>query len=153
MENGTIIYGSTGALTIADSLITAGAYAASGIVISKPTTVSCTGNTSIYANNEGGNNCIDVNSSGITVTLNSSGFFYCTARYVVNSDAYNTKYNIAKGNFVSRQDKYMFSNNGAPLINYASSSGVSNRSFLYINSYNSYTSVTKSNCYYLGVNV
>ena len=145
----TVSHGTTGDLTLNNSKILAGPYAASAIIIYSPITLNCTGNTSIYASNTTEEkNSIKINTSGATVTFNSTGYFYCTSTYVVNASSYSATFNVTKGNFASRNNKYMFYKSGAAVATYASSNTTSSRSFTYMNSYNSTTTISISDCYY-----
>ena len=142
-----ISYGSTGNLTIESSSILSGPYGAATITVYNPVTINFTGTSSLYACNTSGRNCLSFYSSGATVNFNSTGWFYCTATYVAHSN-YQETYNVNKGHFVSRNNKYMFYNNGKAVTTYASSTSPGNRKLYYMNGYNSTTTISIPNCYY-----
>ena len=113
-----------------------------------------TGSTSLYAaNTSSPKSCIRFYSSGATVTFNSTGYFYCTDTYVADAENYKETLNVTKGNFVSRNNKYMFYNNGAIVTSYASNGSAGNRTFQYMDSYKSTSTRIISNCYYYGKGV
>ena len=150
----TISYHSTGKLTINSSRILAGSYAAEALTVYKPVTINLTGSTSLYAaNTSSPKSCIRFYSSGATVTFNSTGYFYCTDTYVADAENYKETLNVTKGNFVSRNNKYMFYNNGAIVTSYASNGSAGNRTFQYMDSYKSTSTRIISNCYYYGKGV
>ena len=143
-----VSYHSTGSLTLNNSRFLAGPYGAEALTLYKPTTVNFSGSSSLYASNSSDKNCILINTSGTKITFNSTGYFYCTATYVAHSGNYSATYNVTKGNFVSRNNKYMFYKNGAAVTSYASSKSPGNRTFVYMNSYNTTTTKVIPNCYY-----
>ena len=147
-EASPISYSATGKLTINNSRILSGPYGASAITIYKPITIDIIGDTCIYACNTVGKYCINITTSNVKVNFNSTGYFYCTATFVASSGQYAATFNITKGHFVSRNNKYMFYKSGAPVTSYASSSSPGNRKFYYMNAYNSTITVTIPDCYY-----
>ena len=144
-----ISYHSTGDLTINDSDILAGPYAANSLTIYEPITVNLTGSTRMYTTNTSNTaTCIYIQTKGTTINFNSTGYFYCTGSYVAETlESYSAIYNVTKGHFVSRNNKYMFKANGSALTNYASNSSAGSRVFYYMDSYNSITNVRISDCY------
>ena len=144
-----ISYNSTGDLTINNSSILAGPYGASTITVYTPVTINLIGNSTLCACNTTEEVwCISIYTSAVTVNFNSTGYFYCTGSYVAYSKVYSATYNVTKGHFVSRNNKYMFYKSGAAVTSYASSTSAGNRNFYYMNAYNSKTLVTIPNCYY-----
>ena len=143
-------YSSTGNLTINNSKILGGPYAANAIIVYKPTSINLTGSTSLYTTNTSDTaNVIWIVTSGVKVTFNSTGYFYGTGSYVAATDAnYSATYTVTKGHFVSRNNKYMFYKSGAAVTSYASSSSPGNRNFVYMDAYNSTTTKVIPNCYY-----
>lgn len=154
-ENGSggvaaaISYNSTGRLTITNSDILAGPYASNAITIYKPTTVNLTGSTRLYTTNTSNTaNGIMINTSGVTVNFNATGYFYCTESYVANAGDYSTTYNVTKGHFVSRNNKYMFYKSGSAVTSYASSSSAGTRNFVVMAADRTKSYKKISGCYY-----
>ena len=145
-----ISYSSTGNLTLDNSRILSGPYGASSIAVYNAANVNIIGSTTLCACNvnESGVPCISIDAYGATINFNSTGYFYCTGSYVAYSKVYSATYNVTKGHFVSRNNKYMFYKSGAAVTSYASSTSAGNRNFYYMNAYNSKTLVTIPNCYY-----
>lgn len=54
-----------------------------------------------------------MNATGGSIIFNSDKWFYCTGSHVASTGSYNSAITVTKGQFVSRNSKYMFFKNGA----------------------------------------
>ena len=134
--------------------IMSGAHGAGAIALyGDKDKVIMVGSSSLYAINTEKNitnsYCIGVDAKECGVTFASTGYFYSTADYVVMSkEGSNTSLSVAKGNFVSRGNKYMFWINGAQVSGYVSNSNPGKRHFSYMDN-NTVQIQEISDCYYL----
>lgn len=146
-------------LNIRDSArVMGGPHGGPAVALYSGATLNCTGSSCLYASRqsimegfwtaEDDATCVTISGSGCKVIFNSTGYFYCTAAYVANANNYAATYTVTKGHFVSRYNQYMFYQNGKAVTTYAASNTKGERTFCYMNAFNSVPNKKIPNCYY-----
>lgn len=113
--------------------------------------ITIEGSASVY--NIGGRSLIVApNNPNWSAVFNTTGYCYSSGYYIFEND-YSTsnKFTVTKGHFVSRFNSSMFKTNGRAVTNAycgKADSSSKKRNFVYMNNYNSTSTVQFSNCYY-----
>ena len=106
-------------------------------------------------NNNGILDGIYVNSNGVNVLFNSTGWFYSCGTSVLSSNEINTiTLNVIKGHFVSKNTNgYMFYKGGGWMTQYRASGAAGTRTFYVMTGYKNVVEQSYSGCYYYTIGV